>query len=815
MDQLTQDLKQAFRMLRTAPALSILAIVTLAVGIGANAAIASAVSALLLRPLPIPDIDRVVFGVSLREGVDPFGTSPLDFARFRDEIPAFSAAGIAARRTVNLTGNGDPEGVAGSDVTASYFDVLQVSPALGRAFRADDDRAGAAVAIIGHDLWRRRFAARRDVLGATISTDAGPLTVVGVMPRGFDQPGGTEFWIAGRLDVSNMPFERAARHDVQMIARLRPEATHDGVNAALRAAAARLELEYPVQRRGWSYSSVPLRQELLGDLDGRTARNFTMLGAAVALLLLICCANVAALLLVRGVGRAREIMIRLALGASRPQIVRQLAVESAVLGAFGGVAGLILASWLLPMIAALNPVRATSLAGFLNDFRIDWRVLLFTAAVSVLSAAIFAVAPVARHALVRDIAEALRRRDVRSGGDRWSRRVLGAIVTMEIAVAATLLVAATFVARSFDRLLDIDHGFRPERVQTLQLALSRTTYPTHAERTAAVDRLIAGLRALPGVEAAGASTNLPLDEVSQDAIFTVEGRPPRSPSEVPITAHRIVTAGYLEALGVRLVRGRLIGDQDRAGQPRVVVVTEEFVRQAWPGNTDPIGRRVRRGGPNAATPWLTVVGVIGDTKEDLFNYRMERPAWYMPYAQEDSTVAVNVVLRSSLPAESLASAVRGVIAGVDPQQPATQLRPLAVQIASVTLRERFSAVLVASLAFVGSLFAICGLYGVIAYSVGQRRGELGLRLALGATPASILKLVLRQGGLVIAIGLCVGLATARVVAGWLGPLLYRVDATEPATFAAVAVVLSIVGLIACYVPARRAGNIDPVESLRP
>ena len=816
MDQLRQDVRQALRLFRSTPGFTTVAVLTLAIGIGANTAVFSAVSAMLLRPLPIPDIDRVVYGVALREGFDPFGTGLLEYDAIRLSVAEFVSTGLASQHAVNVVRDDEPERFTGADVTASFFSTLDVSPMLGRRLTDADDRPSASpVVLIGYDLWQRHFNARPDIAGQALRTDEGVWTIVGVMPRGFDQPNQAEIWMPARLDIAALPIERRAQHNWGLVARLAPGATLQSAKAALKAVATRIERDYPQARRGWTYTAVPLRRELLLDVDGQNEHALYVLAVAVGFVLLICCANVAGLLLIRGMARQREFAVRLAIGAGAARIVRQLMTESAVLAVISGLAGLLLASWLMPLIEAVSPVRTGAYGTFLTAFRLDGRVLIFTAAITAAAAFVFGVVPALRTVGARDLATALKRREQRTTVDPRARRWLSALVISEIAIAASLLVSGSLVVQSFERLQRVELGFRPEGLLTMQLSLSPSKYANQPQRVELIERLLARVRALPGVGRAGTSTNLPLDDLSYDSVFTVEGRPPANPSEVPITAHRMVSTGYLESLGVRLRHGRLLDEGDRADGLPVVVVTDEFARQAWPGDANPIGRRVRRVTPNqSAARWMTVVGVVADTKEDQVNFRISRPAWYLPYAQVDSPAPVNLLVRTSGDPSTLAGAVREVVRSIDPAQPIANVRRLSSQIGNVTVRNRFSAVLIAALAVVGILLATCGLYSVVAHSVLQRRGELGLRSALGAAPADLLRLVLSHGAWLVAGGLAAGLVAARVLAMTLAAMLFEVRPGDPLTFVAVALVLAAVGMGACYVPARKAASVDPAVALR-
>jgi putative ABC transport system permease protein len=814
MDRLRLDLRQALRAYRSAPGVSLAAVLMLAVGISANTAVFSAVSALLLRPLPVRDIDRVVSGVSLRAGFDPLFSGLIEYEALRAESLQFASVGAAAQRAVNLAFTGEPERVTAADVTASYFDVLDAAPLVGRRLSQQDDRPGAApVALIGYDLWRRRFNHRPDIVGQTMKTDDRVLTIVGVMPAGFDQPAHAELWMPARLALDPLPIENRMTHNWDIIARLAPGATLDGARARVRVLAGKIASDHPQFRRGWGYDVRPLRRQLIGDFDGRSGRTLLLLAVAVGFLLLICCANAAGLLLVRGIARQREIAVRLALGSGRRRIVRQLLTESALLAVLAGCAGLLFTAWTVPLLAAFNPIRAGALGALLTDFRIDWRVLAFTLTVTVLSALAFGVVP-AMGAIGRgDLASALKRREQRATGEPGSRRWMRALVVGEIALAAAMLVGGGLVMQSFDRLRRVDLGFQPDRLMATQVALSPVRYADQVRRADFVSRALAGIRVLPGVEAAGASTNLPLDDLSFDAAFSVEGRPPVDASQVPITAHRLVTPGYLEALGVRLRQGRLIDDRDTADAPPAVVVTEAFAREAWPDVADPIGRRVRRAVPRES-PWMTVVGVVADVKEDQFNFRIDRPAWYVPYAQVTNSAPVNLLVRTRLDSAALAMSIRQIVRPIDPDQPLAHFRRIADQVAVVTRRDRFSAVLTGALAAVGAALAAFGLYAVVSYSISQRQSEFALRMALGATPRDLLRLVLGESGALIAAGVVIGLAGARLLASGLGAFLFEIRPGDPLTFVSAAGAVIGVGLLASFAPARRAASIEPSAALR-
>jgi putative ABC transport system permease protein len=556
----------------------------------------------------------------------------------------------------------------------------------------------------------------------------------------------------------------------------------------------------------------------MSDLEGRTQRSLRALVAAVGCLLLVCCANVASLLLARGVARRGEMAVRVSLGAGGARLVRQLLVESLLLALLGGAIGCALALAAMPLLAALRPIQAAGLGSHLTDFRLDGRVLLFSLAATVSAGALFGTVAALRAIRSDDLVSALNARSQRSGGVGTGRRPLRVLVVGEIAVAATLLVVGSLMTRSLMRLQEIDLGFRPGGLVTLELPLSPARYEPQDARVRLVEDVLAKVRALPGVESAGTTTNVPLQRgVLLDSVYEVEGSPPASPGEVPITSHRLVSPGYLETLGVTLVGGRLLDERDSAASRLVAVVSEELVRKAWPGK-DPLGKRVRRVRAGQPGPWMTVVGVVRDVREDRFGFRTPRPVWYLPYAQQTLPLPVslplNLVVRAGGRTAPVAAALREAIRAVDPAQPVAALAPMSGHLSDVLRGERFGAVVMGTLGALGLILAALGLYGVMAYSVSQRGHEIGLRMALGARPRDVLRLVLGEGGALVAIGLGLGLVAAFAVGRLLASTLHDVGPGDPPTFVLVALVLGATGLVASWLPARRAARVDPMTALR-
>jgi putative ABC transport system permease protein len=812
---LWQDVRYGARMLLKSPGYTAIAVAALGLSIGANTAIFSAANTLLLRPLPVEDIDRLIVPITLREGFDPFGSPFLEYAAYRDRAHCLASIGVATARSFNLIGKGEPERVRGATVTADYLSTLGTKPVLGSSISAEDDRPGGSlVALISYGLWQKHFGGTADVLTESLNLDGRSYNILGVMPAGFDVPGIADVWIPSQTNIDNLPLTERAATNNSIIARLRPGVRLEQADAELKGIARQLEQEYPNFRRGWTVKVVSFRQDVLGDLEGRVHKALFALLAGVAFLLLICCANLANLQLARGVTREREFVLRRALGAGGGRIVRQLLTENILLAVLGGIAGLLIAHWLLPFLVALNPIQGISLAAFFHNFSIDQRVLGFALCVSILTGITFGLLPALKGAGAHELMPRMKQGDHRSGGDAVGRQWLKRLIVAEIAVAFILLICGGLMVQSFQRLQHVSLGFNPDNLLTMKMVLPVSKYSEYRRRVAFADEVLERVREVPGVVSAGMTTNIPLErETAYDAIFDVEGRPGSNPNDVPITSHRVVTPGYLETLGAVLTKGRFVDKSDRADTLPVVVITEEFARQAWPGK-DPIGKRVRRIRAGQTFQWMTVVGVVKDVKEDLFNYRINRPVWYVPYAQVDNNFPLNLVVRSRTDPTSLIAALRETVRRSDPDQPVSNVLTMNAVLSSVLVTERFGAVLMGTLALSGLLLAALGLYGVMSYAVKQRTGEIGLRVALGAQRRHVLALIVGDGMKLTLFGVVIGVLAAWVATRLLVSLLFDLSATDAVTFSIVSLILGLVGLFACYVPARAAMQLDPVEALR-
>jgi putative ABC transport system permease protein len=809
------DFRYALRMLAKTPGLTAVAIITLALGIGANTAVFSALNALWLRALPIKNPERLVSGYAMRESVDPYQTSLLEYAAYRERSRSLEGMGVGSQRDFNLLVHGEAQRLRGAALNLDYLTTLGTEAITGRVFLAQEYQPDAVpVAILSYELWQRSFGGDLGIIGRSLNFEDGICTVVGIFPPGFNMPYGADIWVPLRTNIAALPLEERARKGYDLIARLKRGVSLAQADAELKGIARALEREYPQLRQGWSYKLISLRQNLIGDLEGRTRKALFALVGAVVFVLLICCANLANLLLARGVARQREIGIRFALGASRPRVLRQLLNESLLLALFGGAAGLLLAYWITPLLATVSPVQVVSLGSFLRDFRIDARVLGFCFLLSLLTAVIFGFIPALKVIRSRDLITTLKEGEHRVGGSARGRRVLDGLVIAEIAVAATLLVAGGLFVQSFQALHRIKLGFRPDNLLMIEVAASPDKYRGHEQRVAFAKRMLERIKTLPGVVSVATTTNYPLQLFDAASSFTVEGRPPPPPGTVPISIHRLVSPDYLQTLDAKLLKGRGLNEHDTAQSLPVAIVNEELARQAWPGE-DPIGKRIRRGSfTETNLPWLTVVGVVQNIKEDRFNFRTERPAWYLPYAQQESEAPLILMVRASSDPATLTAAIRAALHSIDPTQPISAVITMKQYLADVLVKERFSAILMGTLAALGLMLAAIGLYGVLAYSVNQRRGEIGLRMALGACSGDILRLVLGHGLALIATGLIVGLLGAQAMTRAVSATLYQISPTDALTFVFVTVTLGAVATLACYLPARAATKLNPLVALR-
>ena len=806
METIFTDVRYGFRSLLKRPGATLIALVTLALGIGVNTAIFSAVDSVLLRPLPFKDPERLVsiWEQTLKIGIVRNEVAPANFFDLRTQNQSFEAIGAYGPQDVNLTGDGEPERISGQLVSANVFSILGVEPALGRAFLANEDQPGQEhVVVLSHALWQRRFNQDPSVINRNITLNGESFTVVGVMPRGFFFPEReNELWIPWAME----PEQAAGRgdHYLRVVGRLRSTASGEQANHDLKDIAGRLEAEYPRTNEGLGFTSNSLHKDYVGDLR----LPILILFGAVGLVLLIACANVANLLLAQATSRRKEIAIRIALGAQRWTIVRQLLVESLLLAGMGGLLGVLVAFWGVTGLAKFLPDSLSKL----QAVTVDARVFVFTLVVSALTAIIFGGVPALLASRTRpgatlsDVA-----RDASGGASgRFVRRLL---VVSEVALAVVLLVGAGLLIRSFQRLRQVDIGFTTENRLTMKMVLPMPKYVKPDARRAFYDQTLQRVEAIPGVEAAGMITVLPLSFSGMNFSFSVEGRSSPSDLQLPFALYRVVSPGYFRAMGITLQRGRLFDAHDAPDSQPAIVINQRLAEQYWP-NQDPIGKRLKIGPVDSPNQWLTVVGLVNNVRQTgLYEQKHEI---YVPYAQERRVFMAprDLVVSTKGDPASVISAVRQAVWSVDKDQPVSNVRTMDQVVSASISKERFQSLLLGLFAALALLLACVGLYGVISYAVVQRTHEIGVRMALGAKPVDVLRLVIRQGMGLTIIGLIVGVAAGSVVTRVLADMLYGVSTRDPFVFAGAPLLLLVVAFLACYIPARRATRIDPLIALR-
>lgn len=815
-----QDLRYALRSLWQTPGFTIAAVLSMALGLGANTAIFSVAHALLFEPLPYADADRLVIlwnrspGLGIAE--DWFSTA--QYFDIKTGHSGFEQVAIAIGGNYNLTGNGEPERIGTIRVSSNLLPMLGVRPALGRLFVAAEDVTGApGTAVLSHGTWMRRYGGDPHAIGASLVLNGEPYQIVGVLPESFALPrevmptlgGAEQAEILITLPLAGDAPEIRTREDYNILGKLRPGVSVQTAQSEMDGITARLRRDFPTDypaNGGLTFGIVPLHEQVVGG----ARRSLFVLMAAVAFVLLIACVNVANLLLARAVGRQREMAVRASLGAGRVQLVRQLLTESLLLALGGGVLGIGLAYASLIGIHRLGTRSVPRLA----EIGLDVEALLFALTISVVSALLFGLAPALRlssvvlHEHLKDAS-----RGSAGASAMWARgqNMRRWLVMSEAALAVVLLVAAGLLIRSFTRLQEVPPGFNPSSTLTLELATAGRKYTNGQPAVEMYRQLWERLRAVPGIERAGAVSALPLSQMFAWGPITVEGRPLPAGEKFINVDIRIVSGDYFAAMEIPLVRGRLLDEHDTQSSARVVMVDAHMAAALWPGE-DAVGKRVREGGADASTPWLTVVGVVGDVKQYTLDAD-SRIAMYYAHAQYP-TRAMNVVVRGRTDPDTLTSAVRAEIHALDPDLPIYGVRTMRARVDESLASRRFSMSLLALLAGLALVLATIGIYGVMAYLVSQGVRELGIRMALGATPSAILRLIVGQGLVVAVAGIALGLMVALVMTRFMASLLFGIEPNDPLTFAAMAILLTLVAAVASSIPAVRAARIDPMVSLR-
>ena len=800
MDTLLRDIRYGIRGLLKRPGFTLVALIALALGIGANTAIFSLVNAVLVQPLPFKDPSRLVWmWGNIRQGGNRASVSPLDFLDYRQQNKTFEqfAATGTIPIAINLTGDGEPERLQSAIVTGNYFQALGVNPLLGRTFVLDNEKTGNdQVVVLSYGLWQRRFGGDPNIVNKTITLDARSTLVVGVMPKEFNFPRAAALWIPMNFDRPGMKQRKA--HFLRPVGRLKDGVTIAQAQADTDSVAQRLEQQYPDTNTGWSLRLVSLRDQLVGNTKPTL---FILLGA-VGFVLLIACANVANLLLVRAAARQKEIALRTALGASRFRIARQMITESILLALMGGALGVFISFWGVDLLVALSGDNLPSTA----NVKIDATVLGFTLLVSLVTGVLFGLAPALR-TLKIELSNTLKEGG-RAVGEGAQRNLLrSTLVVVESAVAVVLLVGAGLLVRSLIRLQNTSPGFDPHNVLTMRIDLPEAKYSTPEKRTSFFQELETRLSGLAGVESAGMISELPLTGQPNDIPYYVEGHPPATPDQVFDDDFRRVNTQYFQSLQIPLLRGRNFTQQEVSQSAKVLLISDSLAKQAFP-NEDPIGRRlVFAMGDN--TPW-EVIGVVGDIRHRGLESQ-PLPAMYMPTLAEPFK---NIVIRAQGDPTNLAAAVRREVKAMDPDQPIAAIKTMDEWMTTSVSAPMYRTSLLALFALIALVLASTGIYGVMSYSVAQRTHEIGVRMAVGAGRGDVLKLVVRQGMTLVAIGLAIGLLGAFALTRVMSSLLFGITPKDPTTFIAVAIALPLVALFACYLPARRATMVDPLIALR-
>ena len=810
MSFLTQDLRYALRALRQKPSFALVVTLTLALGMGANTAIFSVVNAVLLTPLPYGDPDRVAMIWSRWKGWDKTWVSEAEVIDYEERAKSFEKVGAWSTQSVNLTGEGEPERVSSAAVSAALFPALGVSPVLGRSFTTEEDTPGAdAVAILGHGLWERRYGSRPNIVGEKIQVDGRSRTIVGVMPDRFMLPidyqeeGATELFVPLAMN-RNAPSRGS--HGLFAAGRLSPGASIAQATAELRRVTAQLtqDGQYHPNMRFEAFAV-----SVTDEVAGRVRPALLVLLAAVSFLLLIACANVANLFLARAEGRQREIAVRTALGAGRGRLVRQLLTESTVMGFLGGALGLALAYGGTAILRVWSPPNVPRL----GEVTVDGRVLAFTFLAAAVTGILFGLVP-ALKASRFELTDSLKEGGLGStvGVTRqWFRR---ALVVSELALAVVLLIGAGLMLRSFWELQKTQPGFSPDHVLTLRMSLPQATYPDPPSVVRFYDALLERARGVPGVEHAGTVRLLPLAATIGDWSVEIEGRVP-TPGDNPKGDWQVCSEGYLEAMKVKLVQGRLLSPTDRVDALSVALVNQTMAARYWPGESA-VGKRFRMGGPSR--PWITVAGIVGDLRQNGIN-EIVKEKFYRPMAQFPESTgfairAMTLAIRTRVEPLSLAAPLRDVIRELDPSVPVYEVRTMEDVVAASVSEPRFTLLLLGLFAGVSLSLAAVGIYGVLSYLVGQRTHEIGIRMALGARAGSVLRMVVGQAALLGLAGVFLGVALALGLTRLMAGLLYGVRATDPVTYVAIAFLLLAVAVGASYAPARRAARLDPMRALR-
>ena len=802
MQTLWQDLRYGARMLLKNPGFTLIVLLTLSLGIGANTAIFSVVNTVMLRQLPFKNADRLVrlYESNPERGWPDFGVSHPNFLDWRARNQTFEAMAAMAGASFNLNAGGDVEVIRGTNITADFLPVLGVTPALGRNFLPEEDRPGGntRVALISHGFWQRRFSGDPGIVGKTLTINDNPFIVVGVLPESFSWGGARNELFA---PLAPDPARSRGDHRLRVIGRLKPGVAWERALADMNTVAQQLALQYPESNKGWSAGGQKFYDWVV---PAERRRALLVFVGAVIFVLLIACSNVANLLLARGAARQKEISIRVALGAGRFRIVRQLLAEAILLALIAGALGLLVAMWTVEALKTMNPTNLPRL----DELSVDGRVLAFGLLISLVTGVLFGLFP-ALQASRPDLNETLKDGARGSGGGAGGQRARGALVIVEVALSVALLIGAGLLLRSFWKLQDVKPGFEPNHLLTMRINLPRSRYQDNQAAWTFYSRLLQEIRGLPGAQDVGITSLMPMGGGNTSTDLQIPGRSPAPDGSQPSASWRIISPGYHRTLGIPL-RGRDFDERDTASSPPVTIISEEMARRYWPGE-DPIGKKVFIGSFGGRE--RTIIGVAGDVRS--FGLDTEPGAMvYVPLATAALWNQFSLVVRTRSEPTALASMVRGALRSIDANVPVYEVQTVEQMLSDSLGSRRFNMFLLGSFAGVALLLASVGLFGVMAYLVSQRTREIGVRLALGAQPHAVFRLVIGHGMQLALIGAGVGLAGAFGLARFLETLLFQIKPTDALAFTVAPALLLGVALLACYIPARRAMKVDPMVALR-
>ncbi len=809
METLFQDLRYGFRMLLKNPGFTAVGVLTLALGIGANTAIFSVADAFLLKPLSIPNENRLVVALEVapsQKGDDTSSVSPANFEDWKSQTRSYEAMAAYGWSDVNLTGQGEPEKVQGFEVTPNFFGVVGIQPVVGRVFLPEEENPGhEQVVILSHGLWQRRYASDPNMVGKNVMIDGRTYAVVGVMPAGFNFPTTVELWMPLALDSKARGVRNA--HYLFALGLLKPGMSISKARAELKTISAQLAQTFPTTNKGWSVRVESMRDFVTEDLT----RQYTLMSVvAVAFVLLIACANVANLQFARATTRQREMAVRLSLGASRWRIMRQLLTESIAVSLLGAALSLLLAEWAIELILANMPPEIAKFVAAWNHISLDYRSFLYTLTLAILTGVLSGLIP-AFQSSKPDLNETLKEGGRSATAGQSKHRLRSFLVMAEVALALVLLVGSGLMVKSLRTLLNTNQDLDPNHALTLRINLVPAKYKTPPQRAAFYEQVLQNLRALPGLEGAAVATNIPYGNYGSNALISIEGMPSLNSADLQSVTNQIISPDYFQLMHIPLRAGRELSGQDGKDSPPVALVSEFMAQRYWP-HQNPIGKRVKLGIESSNNPWLTVVGVVGDVKYDWTD-RNPKPALYRPF-QQNPMANLHVIIRSTSDPKQFISPVRGAIARVDFQQPLYEMKTMDKVISDSTVGIAYIAAILSVLAVIALILSTVGIFGVMSFQVTGRIHEIGIRMALGADPRNVLGMIVARGAWLTFVGLGVGLVFSIALARLLSSLIFGIEAMDWLTFGSVSLTLALAALLASYLPARRATRVDPVVALR-